>query len=70
MIAGSNIYPILRTLTEEGFITCRDDEESPKKYYSLTEDGLEFLNMLEKSMIDFFDLSKRLIETRGVLKNE
>jgi DNA-binding PadR family transcriptional regulator len=68
MIAGSNIYPILRTLTEEGFISGREDEESLKKYYSLTEEGFEFLRILENSMREFLDLVKRLIETRGVLK--
>jgi len=70
IIAGSNIYPILRTLTEEGFISSRKDEESQKKFYSLTEDGYEFLIMLEESMTEFIDLVKELIETHGALKKD
>ena len=67
LIAGSNIYPILKTLAEEGFISARKDEETQQKFYSLTEDGYEFLVLLEKSMIEFQDLVKELIKTHGAL---
>lgn len=71
IIAGSNIYPILKTLTEEGFITVRKDEETQQNFYSLTEVGYEFLELLEQSMMEFQDLVKELIETHGASrKNE
>ncbi|MHA1966167.1 MAG: PadR family transcriptional regulator [Candidatus Hodarchaeales archaeon] len=71
IIAGSNIYPILKTLTDDGIISARKDEETQQKFYSLTKDGYEFLELLEKSMMEFQDLVKELIETHGALrKNE
>jgi DNA-binding PadR family transcriptional regulator len=67
-IAGSNIYPLLQTLTEEGFIRSQKDEETSKKYYSLTEEGLEFLSMLETSLLEFSGMVHDLVETQGVMK--
>ncbi len=61
VIAGANIYPILRTLEDEGYIYYEKDEETQKKIYSLTENGHEFLKLLMESMREFIDVVKEMI---------
>jgi DNA-binding PadR family transcriptional regulator len=68
IIAGSNIYPLLKTLSDKGFITGREDVKSEKKYYSLTEDGNDFLVLLEESIMEFLNMVRELIKTQGTLK--
>jgi DNA-binding PadR family transcriptional regulator len=68
IIAGANIYPILRTLEDEGYVYYKKDEETQKKFYSLTEDGYKFLDLLAESMKEFIDVVKEMMDTRGELK--
>ena len=52
-IAGSNIYPILKKMEDDGLIAGSKDEESSKKIYSLTNDGNLFLKSFSKSISEF-----------------
>ena len=52
-IAGSNIYPILKKMEDDKLITSSKDEESSKKIYSLTEDGMSFLKSFSQSVSEF-----------------
>lgn len=46
----STIYPLLRRLLKEGFLSSfwQDSAEGlpPRKYYSITENGREYLNVM------------------------
>ena len=48
----STIYPLLRRLEKEGYLHSfwRDSAEGlpPRKYYSLTDEGQQYLNILSK----------------------
>lgn len=48
----STIYPLLRRLEKEGYLYSfwRDSTEGlpPRKYYALTEEGQQYLNILSK----------------------
>jgi len=67
-IAGSNIYPILKKLEDDGFIISQKDEESKKKIYTLTKEGENFLNSLMKGMKNFTDIVQDMINTYGGLE--
>ena len=53
IIAGSNIYPILKNQEDEGLIQGIKDEKTGRKLYHLTEEGQEFLKLLKSSMKEF-----------------
>jgi DNA-binding PadR family transcriptional regulator len=64
-IAGSNIYPLLTSLKKDGLVSSekipKEGSDSSTKQqlrtvYSLTPKGVEFVNTLQDSMIDFLEL--------------
>ena len=64
-IAGSNIYPLLTSLKNEGLVSSekvpKESSDSTKKqqlrtYYSLTPKGVAFTESLKVSMINFMGL--------------
>ncbi len=72
VIAGSNIYPILKDLTDEGLIAKEKiakptkGTDSPKKQYrsvySVTESGMKLLEDLKSSLNNFLDIVNSFIE--------
>ena len=51
-IADGTVYPILRKLKSDGLLTTYLQEESggpPRKYYSLTDKGREYLASLDEA---------------------
>ncbi|MFX0173188.1 MAG: PadR family transcriptional regulator [Candidatus Hodarchaeota archaeon] len=66
-IAGSNIYPILKTLEDNGLILGQKDEKSKKRMYSLTEKGKKFGIPLIQSMKEFTQIVQEMIDTHGEL---
>ena len=55
-ISDGTIYPILRRLKDEGFVTTYLQEASggpPRKYYALTETGIREQKMLEQEWVEF-----------------
>jgi PadR family transcriptional regulator PadR len=55
-ISDGTIYPILRRLKDEGFVTTYLQEASggpPRKYYALTESGTREQQRLEKEWHEF-----------------
>ncbi len=71
-IAGSNIYPILKNLADDGLIQKKSvakptkSEESAKKQfrsvYSLTAAGEDLLEDLKGSLKEFIDIMQELIQ--------
>jgi PadR family transcriptional regulator, regulatory protein PadR len=48
-VAEGTLYPLLRRLTKEDYLTtylAESTEGPPRKYYSLTEKGKEYMNLL------------------------
>jgi DNA-binding PadR family transcriptional regulator len=62
-IEGSNIYPILKNLEENGLIRGVKEGDSRKRIYSLTGDGKKFLVSLQQSMKEFIDIIQEMIDT-------
>ena len=55
-ISDGTIYPILRRLKEEGYVTTYLQEASggpPRKYYALTESGTREQQKLESEWYEF-----------------
>lgn len=62
----STIYPLLRRLLKEEFLTSFWQETSeglpPRKYYTITEKGKEYLNLMN---IEWDNLSNTILELKG-----
>ncbi len=64
-IAGGTLYPILRKLKEDDYVTTYlvESESGPaRKYYRLTEKGIEYQKALRKEWEAFTQAVKSLIE--------
>lgn len=63
-IAGGTLYPILRRLKEEDYVTTYlvESESGPaRKYYSLTEKGKEYQMSVKQEWAAFSTAVERLI---------
>jgi PadR family transcriptional regulator PadR len=70
-IADGTVYPILRKLKSDGFVTTYLSEESggpPRKYYSLTKSGAEEYLSQKAEWEAFSQSIKKLLE--GGLESE
>lgn len=54
-IATTNIYPLLKDLTDDGLISKIDDADSLRTYYQITQAGTDFLKTLRSSIETFMD---------------
>ena len=64
-IADGTVYPILRKLKAEGLLTTYLQEESggpPRKYYSLTELGMETYEKDRSEYLRFAGSVKKMLE--------
>ena len=77
VIAGSNIYPILKNLQDEGLIIGERSGSNPNEtlgkskgptrtIYSITDSGRAFLDELDKSISEFVGIILPLIESGDV----
>ncbi|MCM1188754.1 MAG: PadR family transcriptional regulator [bacterium] len=63
-IAGGTLYPILRRLKEEAYVTTYliESESGPaRKYYSLTETGKRYQESVAQEWEEFIGAVNRLI---------
>lgn len=63
-ISDGTVYPILRKLKSDGFVTTFLSEYSggpPRKYYSITESGKQKYNLEAKEWLAFSDIIKRML---------
>ncbi len=66
-IAGGTLYPILRKLKEDDYVTTYlvESESGPaRKYYCLTEKGREHQTQMQKDWNDFVEAVQRLMEEK------
>lgn len=61
-IATTNIYPILKDLTDAGLVTRTEEQETERTYYQITEEGRNFLVEVQKSMEHFFQIIIRYLK--------
>ena len=64
-IADGTVYPILRKLKGDGLVTTYLQEESggpPRKYYSLTDQGLETYREDRAEYLSFAGVIETLLE--------
>ncbi len=70
-IADGTVYPILRKLKSDGFVTTYLSEDSggpPRKYYSLTKTGREEYLDQKDEWLAFADAIRNLLE--GAMESE
>lgn len=63
-IAGGTLYPILRKLKEEDYVTTYlvESESGPaRKYYKLTDKGRQYQEAIKQEWEDFSNAVSRLI---------
>ena len=65
-IAGSNIYPILKSMEKEGLILGKK-EETKKRVYTITNDGYQFLDSLKYLMKEFVEVIQEMIDAHKEL---
>ncbi len=56
VIAEGTIYPLLRRVKEDGYVTTylkESTEGPPRKYYNLTSKGKDVCKKLEREWVDF-----------------
>lgn len=64
-ISDGTIYPLLKRLKEEGYFTTyleESQEGPPRKYYKLTELGIQTKLSLEKEWYNFVNGVSRIIK--------
>lgn len=68
-VAEGTLYPLLRRLTKEDYLTtylAESTEGPPRKYYSLTATGKEYMNMLVDEWQQFsFAVNQFIVEGLG-----
>jgi PadR family transcriptional regulator, regulatory protein PadR len=68
IVVEGTLYPILTRLKNEGFLSYRWEESSsgpPRKYFSLTPVGLDFLLELKTGWSDLVGAVNRTISTHN-----
>ncbi len=63
-IADGTVYPLLRKLKGDGYVTTYLSEESggpPRKYYSITESGRQLYNRERKEWLGFIQAVEKLV---------
>ena len=65
-IKESTLYPILRRLETDGYLTTYSEEFQgrKRKYYSITEDGRKQLEYLRKEWREYRDTIDDIVEGR------
>lgn len=64
-IADGTVYPVLRKLKSDGYVTTYLSEASggpPRKYYSLTKSGSEEYQKQKSEWLEFIGAIKNLLE--------
>ena len=64
-ISDGTVYPILRKLKKEGLVTTYLSEQSggpPRKYYTLTDFGLNEYAAAKEEWLDFVNTVKGILE--------
>ncbi|MEA3422931.1 MAG: PadR family transcriptional regulator [Bacillota bacterium] len=64
-ISEGTIYPLLRRLTKEGYFTTylvESSEGPPRKYYKITDEGLEVYKNLKNQWLNFVEGVNHVIE--------
>lgn len=63
-ISEGTIYPLLKRIKEDGFVTTylkESNEGPPRKYYSITKSGLAEKEKLEAEWLSFVEGISRII---------
>lgn len=67
-ISDGTVYPILRKLKADGLVKTFLSEESggpPRKYYSITQTGLEQFKKDSSEWLEFAEIVKKLLKNEN-----
>ncbi|MEY8749405.1 PadR family transcriptional regulator [Alkalihalobacillus sp. NPDC078783] len=71
LISEGTVYPILRRLVSENYLTTyhKESNEGPfRKYYKITQEGTQKLNALKYEWNEFFLIINRFVEENGEIE--
>ncbi|MGK7397777.1 MAG: PadR family transcriptional regulator [Candidatus Cyclobacteriaceae bacterium M3_2C_046] len=64
MVVEGTLYPLLTRLRKSGLVEYKWVESNsgpPRKYYTLTDQGFEFLNHLDQTWVELISSTKQII---------
>lgn len=67
-VSDGSVYPVLRRLKDDGFVTSYLEEASggpPRKYYVITETGSDYMNTLKSEWIQLTSKINTLLNNGG-----
>lgn len=67
IVMEGTLYPLLTRLKNDGLLTYRWEESTagpPRKYYSITPSGIEFLNHLRQCWLELSSSVETLMSSR------
>ena len=68
IVVEGTLYPLLTRLRKAGLVEYKWVESSsgpPRKYYKLTEEGLKFLDQLDKTWEELIDSTGKIIRNKA-----
>ena len=71
MVVEGTLYPLLTRLRKAGLVDYKWVESQsgpPRKYYTLTKDGEEFLGGLDQTWTELVGSTKKIIATKNTKK--
>lgn len=72
LVVEGTLYPLLTRLKNDGLLSYRWEESKsgpPRKYYQITDKGLEFLAQLDKSWLDLVEAVTKLSANNKIQKD-
>lgn len=67
VISGGTLYPLLKRLENDGKLASRwvvSDEDTPRKYYRLTDEGERLLREMRRSWVEFRTTIDLIVEEK------
>ncbi len=71
MVVEGTLYPLLTRLRKAGLVDYKWVESKsgpPRKYYTLTQDGADFLNGLDQTWTELVSSTKKIIANKNTKK--
>lgn len=71
-ISESTLYPVLRRLQKDGYLTTYDVpyQGRNRRYYSITDEGRKMLSFYQGEWVIYKEKIDSLLESEGIKENE
>ncbi|MEI8202042.1 MAG: PadR family transcriptional regulator [Bacteroidota bacterium] len=68
IVVEGTLYPLLTRLKNQGYLSYYWEESKagpPRKYFKITENGIQFLNELRENWLDFVNSVNSIIQIKN-----